>query len=90
VSQLKILRQLVELQLTHSSQIRDVVDRAWGVKAMSHKKKEQETAPPAAEDPLSQLSLQQQPIGQDTSRKRYWVLDSEHTTSPKLATCLLI
>lgn len=79
MSQLKILRQLVEYQLTHSAQVREVLDRAWGVKAMSHKKKDQvEAAPPPPEDPFSQTSLLQQPIGQDTSRKRYWVLDSEH------------
>jgi len=78
---LKILRQLVEYQLTHSTQIKDTLDRAWGVKAMSHKKKDQaESAPPPDDDPLSQKSLMQQPIGQDTSRKRYWVLDS----SPRL------
>lgn len=58
--------------------VREIVDRAWGVKAMQHKKKEPESAPPEEDDPYSAKSLMQDPIGQDISRKRYWVLDSKY------------
>jgi hypothetical protein len=78
--QLKILRQLVEYQLTHSSQIRDLLDRAWGVRALQHKKKEPESAPPASDDPYSQKSLLHEPLGQDISRRRYWVVDGGQIT----------
>ncbi|KAJ8597625.1 hypothetical protein M405DRAFT_803668 [Rhizopogon salebrosus TDB-379] len=72
---LKVLRQLVELQLTHSIDIKNTVDRAWGVMQNKHKKKDPETAPPDANDAKSQQNLQLNPIGQDAQRKRYWVVD---------------
>ncbi|KAF5323365.1 hypothetical protein D9611_005668 [Ephemerocybe angulata] len=71
---LKILRQLVELQLTHAPSIKAIIDRAWGVVHNKHKKREI-TPPPEASDPHSRENLQLQPVGQDSSRKRYWVAD---------------
>ncbi|KAG1841719.1 hypothetical protein C8R48DRAFT_54313 [Suillus tomentosus] len=72
---LQVLRQLVELQLTHSIDIKGTVDRAWGVMQNKHKKKDPENAPPESNDSKSQLNLQLVPLGQDTQRKRYWVAD---------------
>ncbi|KAJ8084449.1 hypothetical protein PM082_003219 [Marasmius tenuissimus] len=72
---LKILRQLVELQLTHSPEIKGKIDRAWGVHHNKNKKKDSPTAPPPPEDPESQQNLQLLPLGQDISRKRYWAAD---------------
>ncbi|KAG1904680.1 uncharacterized protein F5891DRAFT_1012365 [Suillus fuscotomentosus] len=72
---LQVLRQLVELQLTHSIDIKGTVDRAWGVMQNKHKKKDPETAPPESNDSRSQLNLQLVPLGQDAQRKRYWVAD---------------
>ncbi|KZT30830.1 hypothetical protein NEOLEDRAFT_1174197 [Neolentinus lepideus HHB14362 ss-1] len=71
---LKILRQLVELQLCHGAEIKANIDRAWGVVHNKHKK----LAPEPALDPSnpnSQENLQLLPIGQDVARKRYWVAD---------------
>ncbi|KAI0785032.1 hypothetical protein C8Q75DRAFT_794775 [Abortiporus biennis] len=73
---LKVLRQLVELQLCHSPEIKSIIDRAWGVVHNKHKKAEQTPAPPPSEDPHSMESLQLTPLGQDIQRKRYWVIDS--------------
>ncbi|KAL0579444.1 hypothetical protein V5O48_002550 [Marasmius crinis-equi] len=72
---LKILRQLVELQLSHSIEVKGKIDHAWGVHHNKNKKKDGPTAPPPPEDPDSQDNLQLLPIGQDVSRKRYWVAD---------------
>ncbi|KAG2756416.1 hypothetical protein P692DRAFT_20852863 [Suillus brevipes Sb2] len=72
---LQVLRQLVELQLTHSIDIKSTVDRAWGVMQNKHKKKDPETAPPESNDLKSQQNLQLVPLGQDAQRKRYWVAD---------------
>ncbi|KAG1754863.1 uncharacterized protein EDB91DRAFT_1325875 [Suillus paluster] len=72
---LQVLRQLVELQLTHSIDIKNTVDRAWGVMQNKHKKKDPETAPPESNDSKSQQNLQLVPLGQDAQRKRYWVAD---------------
>ncbi|KAG1795775.1 uncharacterized protein HD556DRAFT_1364090 [Suillus plorans] len=72
---LQVLRQLVELQLTHSIDIKGTVDRAWGVMQNKHKKKDPETAPPEFNDSKSQQNLQLVPLGQDAQRKRYWVAD---------------
>lgn len=77
--QLKILRQLVELQLSHSVEIKQTIDRAWGVSQNKHKKKDASTAPPDASDPKSQERLQLIPIGQDCQRKRFWVADGPCT-----------
>ncbi|TFK94374.1 hypothetical protein K466DRAFT_642164 [Polyporus arcularius HHB13444] len=72
---LKILRQLVELQLCHSHEIKSIIDRAWGVIHNKHKKTETPSLPPPPGDPLSQERLQLVPLGQDKERKRYWVVD---------------
>ncbi|KAH9178763.1 hypothetical protein EDB89DRAFT_1928386 [Lactarius sanguifluus] len=73
---LKILRQLVELQLAHSAGIKGLIDHAWGVGHGKHKKKEPADIPiPDPSDPHSRESLSYGPVGQDSSRKRYWVVD---------------
>ncbi|KAH9858015.1 hypothetical protein C2E23DRAFT_802329 [Lenzites betulinus] len=72
---LKILRQMVELQLCHSQEIKAVIDRAWGVIHNKHKKIEVTALPPPAGDPHSQERLQLVPVGQDKDRKRYWIID---------------
>ena len=74
-AQLKVLRQLVELQLEHNVEIKNTIDLAWGVQHNKHKKKEAQDAPPDPSDPKSKQRLQLNPIGQDTQRKRYWVVD---------------
>ncbi|KAG6910536.1 hypothetical protein DXG01_009955 [Tephrocybe rancida] len=79
---LKILRQLVELQLCHTADIKATIDRAWGVSQNKHKKKDAATAPPDPSDPKSQEKLQLVPIGQDSKRTRYWVGDD----SPRVFT----
>lgn len=77
--QLKILRYMVELQLVHSADIKAVIDRAWGITQNKEKRKGAANAPglPDASDPLSQDNIILQPIGQDASRKRYWVTDGQ-------------
>ncbi|PPQ67172.1 hypothetical protein CVT25_005773 [Psilocybe cyanescens] len=72
---LKILRQLVELQLCHSPEIKAAIDNAWGVVHNKHKKNQAPVAPLDPNDPKSQERLQLQPIGQDYQRKRYWIAD---------------
>ncbi|KZV74826.1 hypothetical protein PENSPDRAFT_152821 [Peniophora sp. CONT] len=73
---LKILRTLVELQLTHSPIIKASIDTAWGVVHNKHKKKDVPDPPrPDPSDPFSQESLNFSPLGQDAERKRYWVVD---------------
>ncbi|KAJ7619207.1 hypothetical protein DFH06DRAFT_78641 [Mycena polygramma] len=77
---LKIMRQLVELQLCHTPEIKSTIDRAWGVSQNKHKKKDAASAPPGPTDPQSQEQLQLVPMGQDSRRKRYWAADD----SPRL------
>ncbi|KAJ6520003.1 hypothetical protein C8R45DRAFT_953541 [Mycena sanguinolenta] len=77
---LKILRQLVELQLCHTPEIKNTIDRAWGVSQNKHKKKDPASAVPEPTDPQSQGQLQLVPMGQDSRRKRYWAADD----SPRL------
>ncbi|TBU34737.1 hypothetical protein BD311DRAFT_784317 [Dichomitus squalens] len=72
---LTTLRQLVELQLCHSPEIKAIIDRAWGVIHNKHKKTEAPSVPPPPGDPHSQERLQLIPLGQDKERKRYWVVD---------------
>lgn len=72
---LKILRQLVELQLQHSAEIKATIDRAWGVTQNKYKKKDATNAPPDVSDLRSRENLQLVPLGQDYTRKRYWVVD---------------
>ncbi|KAH6916977.1 hypothetical protein BKA70DRAFT_1251067 [Coprinopsis sp. MPI-PUGE-AT-0042] len=73
---LKVLRQLVELQLTHAPSVKANIDRAWGVVHNKHKKGQATESKPDASDPQSQENLQLLPVGQDSSRKRYWVADA--------------
>src|ERR1700722_5866121 len=73
--QLKVLRVLVEMQLTHAPDIKNTIDRAWGVVHNKHKKKDTTTAPPESNDSTNQERLQQIPVGQDIHRKRYWIVD---------------
>ncbi|KAJ7040427.1 hypothetical protein C8F04DRAFT_1083534 [Mycena alexandri] len=77
---LKILRQLVELQLCHTPEIKNTIDRAWGVSQNKHKKKDTANAPPVPTDSQSQDQLQLVPMGQDTKRRRFWAADD----SPRL------
>ncbi|KAJ7207383.1 hypothetical protein B0H12DRAFT_1034470 [Mycena haematopus] len=77
---LKILRQLVELQLCHTPEIKNTIDRAWGVSQNKHKKKDAASAIPEPTDPQSQAQLQLVPVGQDSRRKRFWAADD----SPRL------
>lgn len=79
IIQLKVLRQLVELQLCHSAEIKSLIDRAWGVVHNKHKKAEMTPDKPPPEDPHSQENLQMIPVGQDKDRKRYWVVDGPCT-----------
>ncbi|KAF8203824.1 hypothetical protein BJ912DRAFT_919838 [Pholiota molesta] len=65
---LKILRQLVELQLSHSPEIKATIDNAWGVVHNKHKKT---TAP----GPLWMQRTQKPRKSYDSQRKRYWVAD---------------
>ncbi|TFK77353.1 hypothetical protein BDN72DRAFT_784428 [Pluteus cervinus] len=71
---LKILRQLVELQLSHAPEIKAPIDRAWGVVHNKHKKKDG-AAITQPNDSQTQEALQLIPIGQDSQRKRYWIAD---------------
>lgn len=87
---LKILRQLVELQLSHSSDIKATIDRAWGVVHNKHKKKDAATAPPSPDDPKSQERLQLTPIGQDSHRKRFWIADGPCTVAVFLFACICL
>ena len=73
--QLKILRVLVEMQLQYALDIKNAIDRAWGVTINKSKKKDPTLLPPGAEDPKSVEHLQLVPLGQDMDRKRYWVID---------------
>ncbi|KLO20645.1 hypothetical protein SCHPADRAFT_15551 [Schizopora paradoxa] len=72
---LRILRQLVEFQLSGPSEAKDIIDRAWGVVHNKHRKREGLTAPPDPSDPLSVQNLVTNPIGTDKDRLRYWVFD---------------
>jgi hypothetical protein len=93
VFQLKILRQLVELQLCHTPEIKNTIDRAWGVVHNKHKKKDASTAPPDPNDPQSQERLQLVPLGQDSRRRRFWVADGPFTffvTSRLVFVCICL
>lgn len=92
--QLKILRQLVELQLSHGPEIRKTIDNAWGIVHNKHRKKEVPDPPPLdPSDPNSMESLQFVPIGQDNARKRYWVVDGQcaaRARRPPICACLYV
>ncbi|KAH7107054.1 hypothetical protein BKA62DRAFT_685899 [Auriculariales sp. MPI-PUGE-AT-0066] len=79
---LRVLRQLVEWQLTFYAPVKQSIDRAWGVTHNLHRKTAQEIAAERVpdEDPFSKKSLLMVPIGQDYSKRRYWVVDN----SPRL------
>lgn len=71
---------MVELQLTHSAGIKSLIDHAWGVGHVKQKKKEPSDVPiPDPSDPFSREKLSFSPVGQDSSRKRYWVVDGVYT-----------
>ncbi|KIY51292.1 hypothetical protein FISHEDRAFT_30923, partial [Fistulina hepatica ATCC 64428] len=72
---LKVLRQLVELQLSHSVEVKGIVDRAWGAAQGKNKKKDTSLAPPEPSDPRSHQNLSLVPLGQDIKRMRYWATD---------------
>lgn len=79
ILKLRILRQLVEWQLSFSAEIKGMIDRSWGVVHMKHKKSNvelaQETQRLSDNDPHSKRNLMMVPIGQDARKKRYWAVD---------------
>ncbi|KAF8581653.1 hypothetical protein K439DRAFT_1635982 [Ramaria rubella] len=81
---LRILRQLVEWQLSYSAEIKGLIDRSWGVVHMKHKKSNveiaQETQQIPDDDPHSKVNLTMVPLGQDAKKRRYWAVD----VSPRL------
>lgn len=83
---------MVELQLTHSAGIKSLIDHAWGVGHVKQKKKEPTDVPiPDPSDPFSRENISYNPIGQDSSRKRYWVVDGVYTpfsTIPVIFACI--
>jgi hypothetical protein len=83
---------LVELQLTHSAGIKSLIDHAWGVGHVKQKKKEPAEVPiPDPSDPSSRENLSYGPVGQDSTRKRYWVVDGVYTplsTIPVIFACI--
>ncbi|KIJ26909.1 hypothetical protein M422DRAFT_216084 [Sphaerobolus stellatus SS14] len=83
-TKLRILRQLVEWVLCYSVEIKGVIDRAWGIVHMKHKKSNVEIAQEAQElpdtDPFSRKNIVTIPLGQDAKKIRYWALDD----SPRL------
>lgn len=54
-----------------------MLDLAWGVRAAKHQKKidKDANAPPPPDHPESKESLRLEPFGQDSARRRYWILD---------------
>ncbi|EJD51911.1 hypothetical protein AURDEDRAFT_55949 [Auricularia subglabra TFB-10046 SS5] len=76
-TKLRVLRQLVEWQLSHCAIIRQKIDVAWNVQHNLHKRKPGDPTPkpPPPDDPESKEQLTLVPIGQDLSRKRYWIVD---------------
>ncbi|KAL5494905.1 hypothetical protein ACEPAI_367 [Sanghuangporus weigelae] len=81
-TKLRVLRMLVELQLTYNMEIKEIIDRAWGVVHNKHRKRDTLPAPLDPSDPHSLERLSTNPIGQDNNRIRYWVFDD----SPRLYT----
>jgi len=66
--------------LTHSAGIKSLIDHAWGVGHVKQKKKEPADVPiPDPSDPFSRENISYGPVGQDGSRKRYWVVDGVYT-----------
>ncbi|KAG8928346.1 hypothetical protein FRC03_009559 [Tulasnella sp. 419] len=83
LTKLSVLRQLVEWQLSHTTEIRNLLDRAYGVPRGGHRKRPEDIPKPALpppDDNFTKEKLQMIPIGLDAQRKRYWVVDD----SPRL------
>ena len=78
--------------MTHSAGIKSLIDHAWGVGHVKQKKKEPAEVPiPDPSDPSSRESLSYRPVGQDNSRKRYWVVDGVYmplSTIPVIFVCI--
>ena len=72
-----------------NSEIKAIIDRAWGVSASKHKKKNEKEPLPGPDDPHSQENLQLAPIGQDAQRMRYWVADGAYRSLDALVTLRL-
>jgi len=70
---LKILRQLVELQLGHSQEVKAAIDRAWGIVHNKHKKEKGSAVPAFSSSTREALDFP--PFGMDHKRERYWVAD---------------
>ena len=81
---------LVEIQLATSQQIKETIDRAWGVQHNKHKKRDPQAQPDNSGP--SQESLMTVPIAQDNNRLRYWSFDGEyircHRPNALLMLCL--
>jgi hypothetical protein len=74
---LQILRQLVDYQLQHSALVRDIIDTVWGARPAKHRKGAKKEAPPPAAAGYTKKQLLIEPLGQDRTRRRFWVLDGE-------------
>ena len=59
----------------YNPEIREIIDRAWGVVSSKHRKKDTLPAPLDPSDPHSLENLSTIPLGQDVSRVRYWAFD---------------
>ncbi|KAF5352367.1 hypothetical protein D9756_005980 [Leucocoprinus leucothites] len=77
---LKILRQLVELQLAHSQEIKAAIDHGWGVVHNKHKKEKGAITP--INPGMTRETLDFLPFGMDYKRERYWIVDD----SPRIYT----
>jgi len=73
---LDILRELVELQLGHSQEVKAAIDRAWGIVHNKHKKG---TSVPAFSCSTRE-ELDFLPFGMDHKRERYWIVDGLWTS----------
>lgn len=65
----------MELALVGNAEVRDTIDRAWGVVHNKHRKKETLAAPIDPTDPHSKDNLSVNPVGRDSGRRRYWAFD---------------
>ena len=78
--------------MTHSAGIKSLIDHAWSVGHVKQKKKEPVDVPITdPSDPFSRENLSYSPVGQDSSRKRYWVVDGVYTplfTIPVIFACI--
>ncbi|KAL9716492.1 hypothetical protein Ac2012v2_000940 [Leucoagaricus gongylophorus] len=77
---LTTLRQLVELQLGHSQEVKAAIDRAWGIVHNKHKKEKGSAVPAFSSSTREALDFP--PFGMDHKRERYWVADD----SPRIYT----